>query len=398
MISLSKIHPFPARMAPSIVADILESAEKNQIVLDPMAGSGTTLAIAAHLGHRAIGFDTDPMAVLLSETITKNFDVDEIIKKSENLIKQAKKIFSALKLASAYPLNADDETKKFVRYWFCHTSRKQLHCLAKKISNLKDKDQKKLFWVAFSKLIIKKDNGASLARDVSHSRPHKTYERAPIKPFDLFTSYVIQTYNNILKLGISKPESIKVKKGDARYLNLGKNSVDLVITSPPYFNAIDYIRGHKLSLVWMGYNLKDLRNIRSTNVGAEIGYIPKKENKELEAVIKKFGKINKLPSRQRNMLANYANDMQKIVYEISRVLKSKGKAFFVIGDCNLKGIFIKNSEVIKYLFAQLGFSVICKYKRKIPDNRRYLPPPKSCGNLMMNSRMREEIVLGVQKP
>ena len=54
-------------------------------------------------------------------------------------------------------------------------------------------------------------------------------------------------------------QSIPIKDGIA----------DLVVTSPPYLNAIDYLRGHKLSLVWMGHQIEELRELRSANIGSE---------------------------------------------------------------------------------------------------------------------------------
>src|ERR1700730_15819441 len=60
------IHPFPARMAPGIALDALGDRATALRVLDPMAGSGTVLAVARARGHHAIGVDVDPLAVLLA--------------------------------------------------------------------------------------------------------------------------------------------------------------------------------------------------------------------------------------------------------------------------------------------------------------------------------------------
>lgn len=65
-MQIRTIHPFPARMAPELALSALASLKKGSIVLDPMAGSGTVLRQALALGHRAIGFDMDPLAVLMS--------------------------------------------------------------------------------------------------------------------------------------------------------------------------------------------------------------------------------------------------------------------------------------------------------------------------------------------
>lgn len=72
-VFLRPIHPFPARMAPSIVQQRLRSKEKLR-VLDPMAGSGTTIVAARLAGHRAVGFDTDPLALVIAEAWSSDVD------------------------------------------------------------------------------------------------------------------------------------------------------------------------------------------------------------------------------------------------------------------------------------------------------------------------------------
>lgn len=67
---IRSIHPFPARMAPEIALEKLRELPVVGVVLDPMAGSGTVLRQATRLGHCAIGFDTDPLAVLMTRVWT----------------------------------------------------------------------------------------------------------------------------------------------------------------------------------------------------------------------------------------------------------------------------------------------------------------------------------------
>ena len=64
--SIPSVHPFPARMASEIAASTLQELPKGSLILDPMSGSGTVLRQSLLLGHRAIGFDLDPLAVLIS--------------------------------------------------------------------------------------------------------------------------------------------------------------------------------------------------------------------------------------------------------------------------------------------------------------------------------------------
>jgi DNA modification methylase len=64
---------FPARMAASIPWNELRKTSRKPLrVMDPMAGSGTTLVVAKALGHEPIDFDRDPLAVLLSKVWCSN--------------------------------------------------------------------------------------------------------------------------------------------------------------------------------------------------------------------------------------------------------------------------------------------------------------------------------------
>ena len=89
MINIKPIHPFPARMAPSIAWSYL-MANKRMRVLDPMVGSGTTLTIARYLGHEAYGIDTDPLAVTISSTWSNNIDEDLFLEKAAKVLEKGK--------------------------------------------------------------------------------------------------------------------------------------------------------------------------------------------------------------------------------------------------------------------------------------------------------------------
>ncbi|MBL9213986.1 MAG: hypothetical protein JNG83_00780, partial [Opitutaceae bacterium] len=70
ILGRSPVHPFPARMSPGIALDALKKRGPRMRVADPMMGSGTVLAVARSLGHRAVGVDLDPLAVLISTVWT----------------------------------------------------------------------------------------------------------------------------------------------------------------------------------------------------------------------------------------------------------------------------------------------------------------------------------------
>jgi hypothetical protein len=112
------IHPFPARMAPDIALDALGESKTPVRVLDPMVGSGTTLVAARLRGHTAIGFDRDPLAVLIAGAWVTDVDTDCVSKKAVDVLERAKKRAGHLTTKTAYPDESDDETKDFIGYWF----------------------------------------------------------------------------------------------------------------------------------------------------------------------------------------------------------------------------------------------------------------------------------------
>src|SRR5947209_8752942 len=105
---LRSIHPFPARMAPSIVWQVLSSRKRRARVLDPMSGSGTTLAVARMRGHEVIGFDSDPLAVLISQVWCSHIDKEKLELEATSVIDRARHNYRGVSLAEAYPSGADD--------------------------------------------------------------------------------------------------------------------------------------------------------------------------------------------------------------------------------------------------------------------------------------------------
>ena len=91
ILGRDSVHPFPARMAPDLALDVIEDYKDSLRVLDPMAGSGTVLAIARSKGHSAIGVDIDPLAVLISRVWTTEVDSKAIQEKAIDVLENARR-------------------------------------------------------------------------------------------------------------------------------------------------------------------------------------------------------------------------------------------------------------------------------------------------------------------
>jgi len=387
-------------MAPGIALEALGKSETPLRVLDPMAGSGTVLAVARAKGHRAFGMDLDPLAVLLAGVWTRTVDGMRVKDKAIEVLDRAKVAFKPLSSGQAYPSGSDDETRKFIRYWFDDYARRQLTSLSMTICQVHDDATRDVLWCGFSRLIITKSAGASLAMDLSHSRPHREFTHAPVKPFNRFISAVNTVVANCPQLGsVAVGPATVVKRGDARKLDNEDGSIDLVLTSPPYLNAIDYMRCSKFSLVWMGHNVSELRQIRGESVGAQASSKEALESPCVKSLIRELGLKPALSNHDHALLARYVWDMSQALAEVSRVLRPGGRAVYVVGDSTSRGTFIPNSSIVTAVAQEHGLSLVSRQSRALPANRRYLPPPKrGISKATMDIRMRREIVLAFKKP
>ena len=381
---LSTIHPFPARMAPDITQEFLDDCAEGGRVLDPMCGSGTVLRAAVEAGLDCTGVDTDPLAVLLSRVWVTPLVSSKLVDAANDAVQRARDLPD-----DQVEQVSDPETRRFIAFWFAPPQRRQLHRLATVLREHGQPEADALR-VALSRIIVSKEMMASLARDTSHSRPHRV---ATENDFDVFEGFLKAAFHVAKRLA---PEQIigkaEIINGDARMLKeLDDDTFDLAVTSPPYLNAIDYLRGHRLTLVWLGYDLSSIRETRSASVGAEkilasIAGQPDVTRYVIESANSTFA------DKHLGWVRRYAVDMQAVFGELARVVKQHGTVVMVVGNSFLRRAVVNNAMLVRDIARESGFQVEDSRVRSIPARRRYLPPPRN-GNNMLDTRMREETVL-----
>jgi DNA modification methylase len=378
-------------MAPELALAAMQGLAPGARILDPMSGSGTVLRHASLSGHRSVGFDLDPLAVLVSRVSSRKVHIGKVAALGNDVLERvARRRLNDVVLPW---LDNCEETSRFVCYWFGTKQRNALRKLAYALREVEEdagrgaKQHVDVLRIALSRIIITKENGASLARDISHSRPHKVQDVSDydvIAGFKTSLSQVIRFLEDELPL-----EDSDVRLGDARNLSLDAKSIDLVVTSPPYLNAIDYLRGHKLSLVWFGYTIEQIRRIRAGSIGAERG--PQELGTPLRTQIESaMVDGTRLTKRDRGMVSRYADDLLRMVGEIRRVLKTGGKAVMIVGDCCVDSVFVSNSEGVKEAAKINGLRFVSQASRDLPSNKRYLPITSGSA---LSRRLRTENVL-----
>ena len=168
-------HSFPAKFPPQLPQNFITNLTRpNDVVLDPMMGSGTTVLEAFLSDRKGIGFDIDPLAISISRVKVNSLDTKQVAEMGNRILKQATLSINQRhdELKTALETSWDDKTKEFIDKWFTPETQIELLALITEIEKVTNETIKEFFKLAFSSTIITKSGGVSLALDLAHTRPH----------------------------------------------------------------------------------------------------------------------------------------------------------------------------------------------------------------------------------
>jgi DNA modification methylase len=399
------LHAFAAKCPPQLAKfAITEYSSPGDTVLDPMAGSGTTLVEASLLGQNVIGFDIDPLACLIARVKSRCLD--------DQKIEEAYKALSQRISESMNDVHSSDYKRYIpsqfpnIDYWFSPEVKKNLAILCSLINTTPmEEDVRDFFWVAFSSIILSKVSVAN-ARDIIHSRHHFfKHERLPnvMGKFDKRLISMRRQMSEFRDLLSESPDTrIEMRHGDARALPLHDKTIDLIFTSPPYATALDYPRAHFLAVGWMqealGVSLDEYKAGGATYIGSARGRLDgdigqdKSLTKfpEAGAVISQIAKAD---VRKGRLIQRYFKDMYQTLGEMSRVLKNDCYAIIVVCPSHIRKVEVPTHQIFAQMGSSVGLELIQEHTRTINARRRVLPyVRKSFGN-----RMSTEYVLIFKK-
>lgn len=396
--STHDLHAFPAKFPPQLPRKFIRVlTEADDLICDPMSGSGTTLLEAYLAGRNCIALDIDPLALLLARVKTRPMPVQVLIDLGAQIIETAQ-AWPAAQLDEAINQTFDKKTRDFLDYWFSEENQRDLMALRCTIKSIEDDAQREFMWLVFSAIIITKSGGVSLARDLAHTRPHKVTDRKPRDPFNEFRKRLKRATNSLSQLA-QQSSTIHIGESNAQNLPLADNSIDLIVTSPPYAaNAIDYMRAHKFSLSWMGYPVTDLSKLRRDYIGGEstTGFTYEDLPEYTENVVNTVATVDEKKGR---VLRRYYSEMTRCLLEIHRVLKPGKAAVVVVGSSTMRGIDTQTHECLADIGRAIALDVPKIGVRHLDRDRRMMPARR--GNKrgsQIEERMHEEYVIGFVKP
>jgi DNA modification methylase len=412
------LHAFAAKCPPPLAAWAIERyTTVANSVCDPMMGSGTTLVEATLHGRHAIGFDLDPLACLISRAKVTPIDQHVLHAANKRLISTIARLRDEHKeacergcLPSEWPADLYLPDLPRRDYWFLPSVQLALALLKHAITTTDAHTTLRILWyAAFSSLIVAQTSVAN-ARDVVHSRHQHADHATPPDVFRRFERRLRQIERQMCAYTAAcEPHAATyvqpvIKQADARNVPLPDASVDLILTSPPYCNALDYTRAHRFAVAWLAdvlhTSLDQYVQQGRIYIGSERGAAQQSANAlgipEVDAISAQVAEIDVAHGR---LVARYFVDMQQAISEIGRVLRPGGHAVIVVCPSNIRRITIDWHRAFSAIACRLPvhqcMHEIELIERTIDDRRRLLPYMNAGEQLAQ--RMRTEYVLVLRK-
>ena len=347
--AFSAVHWHPCRFVSQIPASVIGLlSEYGDIVLDPFCGSGTTLIEAHRLGRVPIGSDLNPVSTLISSSKLIRDDATEI---RLGLTRFKKRIISR----HSSTLGSNREFLKLVppmvqaEKWYHIETVLELAFIWSQICNSRAR-YSTILRSAFSSILLKACNETRHWGYVcDNTRPKGS---RIIDVMALYTEAVnryIKAYaerDKFLGEGVHMPlsEPTVVCSTAVEFMKeIPDQSVDLIVTSPPYMGVCDYIKAQRLSMEWFGYEIERFRK-------EEIGARSKRHRKA--------------------SYDEYIDEMYLSIKHMSRVIKRYKYLTLVMGESKVrKSIFPRVLEILR----DVGFHIEMNQKRAVSIQRRQNP-------------------------
>lgn len=324
---LDKIHPYPAKF-PITTAErfILEYSDEFDTVLDPFVGSGTTVLASSSCNRYGVGLDINGIAIMISKFKLLQLTREDLIE-LEKFIENIKNDAHNENYGPLVEYNS-------INHWFCDEAIIGLSCIKNNIVSFFNNNERLLL---FSRLTL-----SSIINTVSNQESDTRY--AAVIKEGITVDYVIELYEK--KLHVFSEILLNCKRNEEVLANsnvflhnskncdevIKKNSVDLIVTSPPYPNTYDYYLYHKHRMLWLD---EDFQLARDEEIGSRREFSSLKHSQD-----------------------NFDQDLFKIFSSCNIVLKNNAKIVIIIGDGKIQGEKYDSYEHTKKICEEIGWELL----------------------------------------
>lgn len=327
--SIHGIYPYRGKMSPLDASHVIKQLPPDTLLLDPFCGTGTILYEAQAHGLNAIGVDNNPLACTIARGKTESLNKEVTMNQLSNTIEAAKTLSNVERMPS-----------QPAKYFHKKTADQIMRILA--LSDSFTSFQLSSFYGAIC--LAARACNDWLWTSTSVGRINK-----PLKNVDFYSTLLRKSRKHI---GFVRgTPSVAVHTHDTRKLSkiVRKKSIDVVYTSPPYFDALDYT----------GYY---------TKIVLEILNIDRAEIRD--GLIQRY--------------STYQEEMRAALQSIDQVLHDESLVIFVVGDRMVRKKLVRGADF---------FAEIAPWKNPDIIERDYTKTASSLWDTINTTQRKEQVIV-----
>ena len=377
-------YPFVEGYSKEFIKSIIDEVNKKDLVcLEPFSGSGTTSLELQHNNIPCYSFEINPLMYIIAKVKLENdYDLNKV------------ELWHDFVQTKRAVINADLKTV-FSTLYEGNNRRKwnydkivglAVQKLKMAIDLIKEEKYKNLFFVVLSSILLDVSNLYRNGKCLSYK---KNWEEITLSEADVFKKFddkinkeikkdiqsIKKTAQNNQNILFNEDSRVGIEK------EVENNSIDLVITSPPYLNSRDYTDTYMLELKTLGLTntYEEVRNLREKTLRSHVQIKWQDNesinNKTLESTLKLLkdcsGDQEMWNSSILDMVRLYFVDMQKIFHVIYKKVKLGGRIYFNVSNSAYFNVMINTLEICAEIAESEGFKVI-----EIRKARKLKPSPQ----------------------
>lgn len=363
---------FVLSFPPHLVREYLKDfgVESSQRVLDPFCGTGTTLVECQKQGISSVGIEANPMAAFASRTkINWSVDPKGLVYHASQLaaVAEAELDLALPPLRTLEPERLKLLLKGSISPLPLHKTLVLLEGIQKENCRYTDLER-----LALAKALVTSIGNLRFGPEVGVGTA-----KLDVPVLAVWLGEIAAIAWDLEQVH-PKTSLARIYQGDARQIlgELATNSIDAVITSPPYPNEKDYTRTTRLELVLLGFvdNLADLQAVKRGLIRSNSRGVYKQDDDHLwvaaqpeiqrlaetiEARRIALGKTSGFERLYARTTRLYFGGMARHLADLRRVLRPGAQLAYVVGDqASYLQVMIRTGKLLAAIADSLGYKVV----------------------------------------
>ena len=280
------LHWYPATFVAAIPGSLVPIlTRKGGTVLDPFCGSGASGLETVRLGRRFLGFDVNPVAILITQAKLLMLDPSELVKLRRSVQDINKTLFVGRRRSGIEHPNREELAR-----WYHPRTLEELLGIQQVIEGLDDAAVRTVGRCLFSsilKTVCSQGKHWGWVCDNVAPKPEEIQAKDAVAAFvaalDIYVDGVTRLAKDMAVRGLDQRRLERGKDWDARcgdalalMRDLPAGAVNSIITSPPYYGVADYVKSQRLTFLWFQNNVAtlggcetgDFESLRSLEIGS----------------------------------------------------------------------------------------------------------------------------------